>query len=247
MEIQEEGSRRANLERELRANRPEPSADFVKSLAAEIRESSAPAPARRVRASRRPAFRLRLAPALGFTILCLVAAGAFGGAAIATGGGKHSDDKAEHDNGKGDNHNGKRDDNDDDDADEDQYDKKVVICHHPNGNDPHTIRVSKKAAAKHIANHGDTLGPCPNNRTAATATATTTTTTARARTTTTRARTARTTTTTRARARARTARTTTARARARTARTTTIRSSPPPSPLATERARGAGPPRRRSR
>ena len=148
-----------DLERELRANRPEPSADFVTSLAAEIRGSGAPAPARRVRASRRPAFRLRLAPALGFTILCLVAAGAFGGA-IATGGGKHSDDKGEHHDGKGDDHNGK---GDDDDADEDQYDKKVVICHHPNGNDPHTIRVSKKAAAKHIANHGDTLGPRPDN------------------------------------------------------------------------------------
>ena len=147
-----------DLERELRANRPEPSADFVKSLAAEIRESSAPAPARRVRASRRLAFRLRFAPALGLMILCLVAAGAFGGAAIATGGGKHSDKKGEHQNGKDEN-----DDGDDDDADEDQYDKKVVICHHPNGNDPHTIRVSKKAAAKHIANHGDTLGPCANN------------------------------------------------------------------------------------
>ena len=67
-----------DLERELRANRPEPSADVVESLATEIRESSAPAPARRVRASRRPAFRLRFAPALGLMILCLVAAGAFG-------------------------------------------------------------------------------------------------------------------------------------------------------------------------
>ena len=33
---------------------------------------------------------------------------------------------------------------------------KVVLCH--NG---HTIEVSVEAAAKHMINHGDEMGPCP--------------------------------------------------------------------------------------
>jgi len=39
---------------------------------------------------------------------------------------------------------------------------EVEICHIPPGNpdNAHTISVSEKAAAKHIENHGDTLGPC---------------------------------------------------------------------------------------
>jgi len=39
---------------------------------------------------------------------------------------------------------------------------KVTICHIPPGNpgNAHTITVGGKAADSHIANHGDTLGPC---------------------------------------------------------------------------------------
>ncbi len=43
---------------------------------------------------------------------------------------------------------------------------KVTICHIPPGNpgNAHTITVGAKAADSHIANHGDTLGPCGDER-----------------------------------------------------------------------------------
>ncbi len=43
---------------------------------------------------------------------------------------------------------------------------KVTICHIPPGNpgNAHTITVGGKAADSHIANHGDTLGPCGEER-----------------------------------------------------------------------------------
>ena len=39
---------------------------------------------------------------------------------------------------------------------------KVTICHIPPGNpgNAHTITVGGRAADSHMANHGDTLGPC---------------------------------------------------------------------------------------
>ena len=41
--------------------------------------------------------------------------------------------------------------------------QRVTICHRPPGNPSncHTITVGAKAAEKHIAQHGDTLGECP--------------------------------------------------------------------------------------
>jgi ABC-type sugar transport system substrate-binding protein len=44
-----------------------------------------------------------------------------------------------------------------------QYDKKVTICHHTGSqtNPFVTITVSRNALPAHLANHGDTLGPCP--------------------------------------------------------------------------------------
>lgn len=43
--------------------------------------------------------------------------------------------------------------------------EKVTICHIPPGNpgNAHTISVGAPAVEKHIANHGDTLGPCPDD------------------------------------------------------------------------------------
>ena len=41
--------------------------------------------------------------------------------------------------------------------------QQVEICHRPPGNPSncHTITVGAKAAQKHVAQHGDTFGPCP--------------------------------------------------------------------------------------
>ena len=40
---------------------------------------------------------------------------------------------------------------------------KVTICHIPPGNpsNAHTITIAAPAVPAHVANHGDTLGPCP--------------------------------------------------------------------------------------
>ena len=37
---------------------------------------------------------------------------------------------------------------------------KVMICHKPNGKNPHVIVVSQSAVPAHLG-HGDVLGPCP--------------------------------------------------------------------------------------
>ena len=41
--------------------------------------------------------------------------------------------------------------------------QKVTICHIPPGNpgNAHTITVGEPAVAAHVAEHGDTIGPCP--------------------------------------------------------------------------------------
>ena len=40
---------------------------------------------------------------------------------------------------------------------------KVTICHIPPGNpaNAHTITVGAPAVPAHVANHGDSIGPCP--------------------------------------------------------------------------------------
>lgn len=42
--------------------------------------------------------------------------------------------------------------------------RKVTICHVPPGNpdNAHTITVGEPAAKKHVEQHGDTYGPCPD-------------------------------------------------------------------------------------
>ena len=153
MEIQEEDRDELDLERA--SSKPPRAKRRLRQVAGRgdprIQRTCSGASRPRVPPLRPSAFALRRLSGSRFSASLPQALG--GATAIAMDGGKDSDDKAEHQNDGI-----SKDDDDDDDADEDQYDKKVVICHHPNGNDPHTIRVSKKAAAKHIANHGDTLG-----------------------------------------------------------------------------------------
>jgi hypothetical protein len=125
---------------ELRRNRPEPSDDFVREMSTRIR------PARRQ--SVRRAGTLRLAPLTGMLALVLVAAGVFGGIAVANGGGGGGDGGDEKEK-RG--HHTKPDD--------DQYKGKVVICHKPNSDNPRTMRVREHKVEKFLA-RGDTLGPC---------------------------------------------------------------------------------------
>lgn len=129
----------SDLGDQLRENRPEPSADFLRAVSAQIR------PVRRQSARRADGF--RLAPLTGMIVLVLVAAGVFGGIAVANGGGQRDggDGKA-----KGGQHSK---------PDDDQYKGKVVICHKPEGKNPRTMRVRESKVEKHLA-RGDQLGPC---------------------------------------------------------------------------------------
>lgn len=120
---------------ELRRNRPAPSDDFMRAMSERIR------PARRESARR--AGGLRLAPLTGVVVLVLVAAGVFGGIAVANGGGGGGDGKSEHHTK----------------PDDDQYKTKVVICHKPNSDHPRTMRVREHKVEKYLA-RGDHLGPC---------------------------------------------------------------------------------------
>ncbi len=38
--------------------------------------------------------------------------------------------------------------------------EKVLVCHKPNGKNPHTLSIAQAAVPAHLG-HGDTLGPCP--------------------------------------------------------------------------------------
>src|SRR3990170_5406275 len=118
-----------DLEAELRASRPEPRPDFLKSLSAEIRETREPA--RRVRF-------LRLTPVMGLTVLVLIGAGAFGGIAIATNGGggdkkqsqSNNDGNGNGNSNKGNDHNEKRGtDYEKQGPDDVQYVGEDLICH----------------------------------------------------------------------------------------------------------------------
>jgi hypothetical protein len=125
---------------ELRRNRPAPSDDFVREMSARIR------PARRRPVQR--AGTLRLAPLTGMLVLVLVAAGVFGGIAVANGGGG---------GGGGGTENGQR--GHETKPDDDQYKGKVLICRKPNSDHPRTMRVREHKVEKFLA-RGDTLGPC---------------------------------------------------------------------------------------
>jgi hypothetical protein len=78
--------RHSRLERRLRAERPHPSDDFLRSLTTRIEPERAPAP--------RPALRLGLA--VGVAVGSLVAAGATGGLSYAAGAIGHASDSLAH-------------------------------------------------------------------------------------------------------------------------------------------------------
>ena len=95
---------RRDLEEELRRSRHAPSDDFVRAMSERVR------PGRRESVRRAGGF--RLAPLTGIIVLVLVAAGVFGGIAVANGGGGGGDVKGKR------GHHTKPDD--------DQYKGKVV-------------------------------------------------------------------------------------------------------------------------
>src|SRR4051794_13714815 len=129
---------RDGLENDLRRNRPEPRADFVRGLEARI---SADAPARR-------GARARIGLPGALTAALLVVASVFGGIGYAASSVSHAAHSvaavftfSPHKVGSV-------------SAAADQY-GKVTLCH--NG---HEITVSKDAVPSHLA-QGDTPGPCP--------------------------------------------------------------------------------------
>jgi hypothetical protein len=133
------------LETELRANRPEPSADLVRSLSHRIEDDR-----RRARLYRFS--RLSFAGAL--TVLMLGTLGAFGGLGYAASGTKSVANVVKRAVVPS------RPQTVDRSAAQDQYaPQKVTICHHAGPNKRVTITISENALPAHLA-HGDTIGPC---------------------------------------------------------------------------------------
>lgn len=133
------------LEAELRANRPEPSTDLVRSLSLKIEDDR-----RRTRLYSLS----RLSFAGGLTVLMLGTLGAFGGLSYAASGTKSvvnvvkravAPSRPTAVQGS---------------AAQDQYaPQKITICHHAGPTKRVTITISESALPAHLA-HGDTVGPC---------------------------------------------------------------------------------------
>jgi hypothetical protein len=152
-----------SIERRLRRERPEPSDELIRRIAADV--------------SRRPVRRgrsLGLAVALSCALVAAFAlTGGIGYAGAAVGHGTtavthlvtgkslgHSSTaKSGKDNGH---HASQQVKGGTSSSSNNQYGHKVLICHHPPGNpgNAHTISVDQSAVPAHLA-HGDTLGPCP--------------------------------------------------------------------------------------
>jgi hypothetical protein len=123
----------SELEARLRAERPEPSVDFVERLAGGV-------PGRRP-AEPSPRYRLQLAG--GATAILVAAVAALGGLASPV---TAVDDLV-------------FDRTADVAASQDQYLERLTICHRPPGV---TLTLPEDAALAHLRNHpGDTLGACP--------------------------------------------------------------------------------------
>lgn len=133
------------LEAELRANRPEPSTDLVRSLSAKIEDDR-----RRTRLYGLS----RVAFAGGLTVLMLGSLGAFGGLGYAASGTKSVVNVVKRAVAPSRPTTVQRS------AAQDQYaPQKVTICHHAGPNKTVTITISESALPAHLA-HGDTVGPC---------------------------------------------------------------------------------------
>jgi hypothetical protein len=154
--------REEELERRLRAERPEPRSEFVHALTDHVMS-------RRYRRSAR----LRVVFAGAITAAAVVSLSAFGGLGYAASAAKHAAGQAEaivtgatHDEGQNGNsgknaESGKNADsaqNESVSSAQGQYGKKVTICHHT-GSGTVTITISVNALPAHLA-HGDTIGPC---------------------------------------------------------------------------------------
>jgi hypothetical protein len=133
------------LEAELRANRPEPSTDLVRSLSSRIEDDL-----RRTRLY--SLSRLSFAGAL--TVLMLGTLGAFGGLSYAASGTKSVVNVVKRAVAPSTPRTVQRS------AAQDQYaPKKITICHHAGPRKRVTITISENALPAHLA-HGDTIGPC---------------------------------------------------------------------------------------
>ncbi len=131
-----------DLERRLRAERPEPDPDFVRHLSARVGAGG--------RQAQLYAFsRLSFAGAL--TVLMLGALASFGGLSYAATGTEQAVKAAKRVVAPA------RPRVVRESSAQDQYQpKKVTICHKG-----HTITISRSALPAHLA-HGDTVGPCPS-------------------------------------------------------------------------------------
>jgi hypothetical protein len=139
------------LERQLRAGRPEPRSEFVHALADNVSGRS------------RRSARLRVGFAGAISVAAVVSLSAFGGLGYAASAAKHAADQAQAvvtgaTNDAGQNNSSGEDANSVSSA-QGQYGKKVTVCHHtPSGHNV-TITISINALPAHLA-LGDTRGTC---------------------------------------------------------------------------------------
>jgi hypothetical protein len=131
--------REDRLARELRANRPEPSDEFVRVLAQRLDGGR-----KRLYAASRFSF------AAALTVLVLGSLASFGGVGYAASGANQAFTAVKQIVKLSSPHVVRKT------AAQDQYEpKKVTICHKG-----HTIKISRSALPAHLR-HGDTIGPCP--------------------------------------------------------------------------------------
>ena len=142
----------AGLERELRARRPQPRDELVRTLAARVQR--APRLHQRVAA-------LRVALGSGVTALFVAALVPAGGLGYATGAVSRATTAVAHTVAANEHH---ADAHHGDHTTSGQYEYGVPICHHTHSDtNPYVlIRVSPEALHAHLAHHGDII-PAPEH------------------------------------------------------------------------------------